>query len=232
VSATPTGTAVGVVTGLRFEARCLRGLQLSIRYSGGSAERARAETAGLVANGAAALVSFGLAGGLAPDLRAGDLLLPETVCTPAGGSASTDRAWRERLDARLTAHGLRVRGGPIAGSDRVIASPGEKRALLAATGAAAVDMESHAVAVVASARGLPFLVLRAIADAADRAIPQTAIETLRPDGNIRALAVLGGVIRQPGQLFALLRLARDTAAALRTLRRAAVLAGPALGPEG
>jgi hopanoid-associated phosphorylase len=228
VRAAPAGTAVGIVTGLRFEARCLRGLDLAVACSGGSAERARAEAAALVANGAAALISFGLAGGLAPDLRPGDLLLPESVCTPDGGSASIDRAWRERLDARLASRGLRAMGGPLAGSEHVVASPAEKQALRAATGAMAVDMESHAVAAVAGARGLPFLILRAVADPVDRAIPQTAIESLRPDGKIRALAVLGGIIRQPAQLLALLRLARDTTAAIRTLRRAAVAAGPAL----
>jgi adenosylhomocysteine nucleosidase len=92
----------------------------------------------------------------------------------------------------------------------------------------AVDLESHAVAEFASGAGMPFVVIRAIADPQDRALPQAALEALRPDGHVRARGILGGVIRQPGQLLALFRLGRDSAAALATLRRAARLAGPAL----
>ncbi|MGH6899279.1 MAG: phosphorylase [Geminicoccaceae bacterium] len=222
-------TAVGVVTGLRTEARCLRGLNLRIGYSGGSSQRSRAEAARLLAEGAAGLVSFGLAGGLAPDLRPGDLLLPETVLSPDGSSLAGDPPWRERLKALFERGGLRPMGGALAGSDRILATACDKRGLHEATGALAVDMESHEVAAAASAAGVPFVVVRAIADPYQRVIPQAALEALRPDGRVRVLAVLGGVIREPGQLLALLRLGRDTAAALAALRRAAALGGPALG---
>jgi adenosylhomocysteine nucleosidase len=220
---------VGVVTGLRAEARCLRGLAVRVACSGGSAERARAEAARLVAEGAAALVSFGLAGGLAPELRPGDLLLPEAVLSPHGPSIPTDPAWRGRLRSLLEAGGLRTTGSALVGSERVVATVGDKRKLREATGAVTVDMESHAVAETAVAAALPFVIIRAIADPHDRALPQAALEALRPDGHVRVLAILGGVIRAPGQLTALLRLGRDAAAALATLRRAAALSGSRLG---
>jgi adenosylhomocysteine nucleosidase len=224
--------AVGVVTGLRAEARCLRRLNLRIACTGGSSERARTEAARLVSEGAARLVSFGLAGGLAPELRPGDLLLPDTIRSPDGRSMPTDPAWRERLNALFVAGGLRTTSGALAGSERIVATVADKRALLEATGAIAVDMESHEVAAVASAAGIPFVVIRAIADPYDRVIPQAALEMLRPDGRVRVHGVLGGVIRQPGQLIALLRLGRESAAALATLPRAALLAGPALEEGG
>ena len=223
------GAAVGVVTGLRAEARCLRGLVVRVACSGGSSERARSEALRLVAEGAAGLVSFGLAGGLAPDLRPGALLLPESVRSPEGRSVPTDPRWRERLRIRLEGGGLLPRGDALAGSERVVATVSEKRALLETTGALAVDMESHAVAAVAREAGVPFVILRALADPYDRVIPQAALETLKPDGRVRVSAVLGGVIREPRQLLALMRLARYTAAALATLRRAAALVGPDLG---
>jgi hopanoid-associated phosphorylase len=220
---------VAVVTGLRAEARCLRGLEVAVACSGASPERARAEAARLLAEGATGLVSFGLAGGLAPDLRPGDLLLPEAVLSPQGRSMPTDPAWRERLRDLLERGGLHTTGGALVGSEQVVATVAAKRSLRAATGAAAADMESHAVAAIASAAGLPFLALRAIADPHDRVVPQAALEALRADGHVRLLATLGGVIREPGQLIALLPLGRDAAAALATLRRAARLAGTALG---
>jgi hypothetical protein len=90
-------------------------------------------------------------------------------------------------------------------------------------------MESHAVAAIASAAKIPFLVLRAIADPVDQALPQVAREALRPDGIIRIRATFGGLLREPGQLVALLRLARQSALALAALRRGVRLAGPGLG---
>jgi hypothetical protein len=90
-------------------------------------------------------------------------------------------------------------------------------------------MESHVLAAAATAAGVRFVVVRAIADPCDRVIPQAALETLTPDGRIRLSGTLGSVLREPGQLIALLRLGRDSAAALATLRRVARLGGPDLG---
>jgi hopanoid-associated phosphorylase len=228
VSPAGHSATVGIVTGSWAEARCLRRQDVRVACSGGSAERARSEAVRLVVDGAAALVSFGLAGGLAPELRPGDLLLPEIVHSAGTDSWSVDPIWRERVHARLAASGLEPRAGDVVGSERIVATAADKRALREATGAHAVDMESHAVAAVAAA-GLPFLVIRALADPYDQIIPQVAREALRPDGRVRLQATLGGLIREPGQVMALLRLARQSARGLANLRRAAALAGPGLG---
>jgi adenosylhomocysteine nucleosidase len=229
VSSEGHAATIGVVTGLRAEARCLRGLDVRIACSGGSAERARSEAERLVAEGAAALVSCGLAGGLVAEFRPGDLLLADSVRSTGLASWSVEPIWRERVYARLSAGGLEPKSGALVGSDHIVATASDKRALFEATGAVAVDMESHAVAAVATAAGLPFLVLRSVADPHDRVIPQVAREALRPDGRVRLRATLGGVIRQPGNLLELLRLGRESGAALATLRRAAALAGRGLG---
>lgn len=226
-----SGSAITVaaVAGFRAEARCLGGLDVTVAFSGGSAERARAEAERLVVEGAAALVSFGLAGGLAPELRPGDLLLPEIVRDAAAASWPVEPAWRERARARLANGGIAPEGGALAGSDRIVATAADKRALFEATSARAIDMESHAVAAVASAAGIPFLALRALADPADQVIPQVAREALRPDGRMRIRATFGGLLRAPGELMPLLRLARQSAVALTALRRGARLVGPQVG---
>jgi adenosylhomocysteine nucleosidase len=144
-------------------------------------------------------------------------------------SWSVDPIWRERLRAALAAGGLEPEPGPLVGSERIVATASDKQALFEMTGAVAVDMESHEVAAVATAAGIPFLVIRAIADPYDRVVPQAALEALRPDGRVRVLSTFGGVIRQPGQLMALLRLARQSGRGLASLRRAAALAGARLG---
>jgi adenosylhomocysteine nucleosidase len=227
VSQEEPSATVAALAGFRGEARCLRGPGVAIACSGGSAERARSEAQRLLGQGAAALVSFGLAGGLAPGLRAGELLLPEMVRSAGGASWPVDPVWRERVHARLAA--LEPKAGAVVGSERVVATASDKRDLLEASGAEAVDMESHAVAAVATEAGIPFLVLRALADPADQVVPQVAREALRPDGRIRIRATLGGLLRQPGDLMALLRLARQSGLALAALERGVRRAGPRLG---
>ena len=220
---------VGAITGSSVEARCLRRQDVRIICSGGSAERARSEATRLVAEGAAALVSFGLAGGLASELRPGDLLLPASVRSARTAAWPVDPTWRVRVHAGLIAGGLRPRAGAIVGTERIVATTADKRKLFEATGAQAVDMESHEVAAVAAEAGLPFLVIRALADPYDQVVPQVAREALRPDGRVRLQGMLGGLFRERGGAMALLRLTRQSARALLCLRRAAALAGPGSG---
>jgi adenosylhomocysteine nucleosidase len=80
-----------------------------------------------------------------------------------------------------------------------------------------VDLESGAVARVALAHGLPFAVLRAVADPAERNLPPAALLALDGAGRIGILRVLGSVFGNPGQILGLLALARDAAAARRAL---------------
>jgi hopanoid-associated phosphorylase len=215
--------SIGVVTGSRAEARCLSGLAGRIVCSGADAGRARRESERL-AGEVEGLVSFGLAGALAPDLREGELLLPGEVIVPDGRRIATDAAWRAHLTTLADA-----RSGPLLGSDQLIESVTAKTALHRASGAVALDMESHLVALAASATGLPFVVIRAVTDPADQALPAVARVALDAEGRVRMLAVAAALLRRPGDLPTLLRLARQSGAGLRTLRGVAARAGPALG---
>jgi adenosylhomocysteine nucleosidase len=106
----------------------------------------------------------------------------------------------------------------IAGVDAPVIEPAHKRSLRDATASVAVDMESHIAAAAAQAHGLPFAACRVIIDPAHRALPPAALVNLRPDGTPDVAAVLRSVIRQPGQLPALLRVAADARAAQLALR--------------
>ena len=218
---------IGVLTGLRAEARCLRRLDLTIACSGARPQRARSEAARLLAEGVVGLVSFGLAAGLARELRPGDLILADTVSLPDGRALASDAVWRDRLQAGLVKAGIAAQIGAVAGSERLLATPEQKQALLAATGALAADMESHAVAEAASAAGKPFLVIRAISDPADQALPAAAVRFLGAEGRIRPTA-LTGIIGNPRELARLLGLGLQTRRALATLHRVAVAAGGSL----
>lgn len=203
---------LGVVSGLVAEAACLPD-GMAIRCAGPGPRAAQAAAA-LLAGGAAALVSFGVAGGLSRKLQPGDLVLAETVVLPDGSVLPADPRLRARL-AHLSCH-----GGAVVGSDVPVLTPAAKRALRHATGGMAVDMESHVVARAAAAAGVPFLAVRAILDAADEAVPQLALAGMGEDGRSHALPVMAGLLRQPWQLPALLRLSRRMNAALAGLRRA------------
>ncbi|HYG90600.1 MAG TPA: nucleoside phosphorylase [Azospirillum sp.] len=216
-------TRLGVLTGVTAEARVLgvlSGAPPLVACSGADAERARALAAGLVARGATALVSVGLAGGLAEGWERGTLLLATEVELPDGSVRTVDRAWREDVLTRAHAAGVHLAGGRLASARRVMATPADKRALAEHSGAVAVDMESHAVALAAQTAGLPFLVLRAVADPWNAAIPPPALAGLGPDGTVRALAVAACLAREPWHLPDLLRLARDSRAGLTSLRAA------------
>ncbi len=218
---------IGVITGLRAEARCLRGLDLRVACSGARPGRARAEAARLLAEGAEGLVSFGLAAGLAPGLRPGDLVLAEAVRLPDGRRLPTDAAWRSGLLAALAEAGVAANLGTIAGAEHMLTTPAGKLALQQASGARAADMESHVVADVASAAAIPFIALRAISDAADQTVPALAARFLEPQGRIRLTALIG-VVGRPLELTRLLRLGLETRRALGTLRQAARAAGNSL----
>ncbi len=178
--------------------------------------------------GVAGLVSFGLAGGLAGGLAPGDLLIPDAVVLPDGRRIGTDPAWRARLAATLERAGMHPHGMAIAGSVHVVATPAAKAALAARSGAAAVDMESVAVAEVAAQAGLPFLVLRTVADRSDQVVPWVAQSAIDGQGEIRHLAVLAGLIGRPWEIGSLMALGRSSARGLASLRRVAALA-PGLG---
>ena len=85
-------------------------------------------------------------------------------------------------------------------------------------------MESHIVAEVAAAHGLPFAILRIIGDGADETLPAAARVPLRPDGGVAMASVLAAVARRPWEIPALIRLAGATNRAMQGLRAAQIAA--------
>jgi adenosylhomocysteine nucleosidase len=188
----------------------------------GIGQAAAAAAAGrLIDAGAGALVSWGLAGGLAPSLEAGAVCLPEEVIGPDGTHYSTAREWRETLARSVAAH-RRVAGGSMLTSAAPIATTAAKAAAHRDTGAVAVDMESSAVAKVALTRGLPFIAVRAIVDTAADELPR-AVSGASGSGQVRIGRLVLGLMRSPVDLVSLLRLAKRYRIAIGSLRTVAAL---------
>ncbi len=203
------------VTGLSAEARIAAGIGVVTLAGGGDPARLSLRLQAALDRGAAAVISFGIAGALEPGLRPGTTIVGRSVDDGTGERASTDPDWRRRLSAALP-HAI---AGDLVGVDRPICGVADKRDWHRRTGAAAVDMESHIVARLAARYDVPFAALRIVADPADRAVPQAATVGMRADGSTDVGAVLKALARQPGELPGLIRTALDARAAFVSLRR-------------
>jgi len=205
------------ITGLEAEAKIARRAGIRAVVIGGGRERRAAALTRAIAEGATGFISFGIAGGLDPRLRPGAVLLPEMVHSEAGESYPVDVEWRRLMIARIP-DGI---GGSLYGAETVVATAREKRALFDRTKSIAVDLESAAVASAAATSGIPFIVLRTVADPAHRSLPRAAVKGLTGEGKVAFGAVFGHLARRPHQLPALLFIAVDTRKALAAIHVAA-----------
>lgn len=222
---------IGIVSALAAEARTLgrvapRGAGLAqlpdgafLAVSGIGESAAAAAARRLVLAGATALASFGMAGGLDPALTCGAVVLPEEVAAWDGGgpgaqASATSAEWRRRLRDALPA-------ACIAAGGKLLTSPlpmgrAAKAEAWRISRAAAVDMESAAVAQVARQAGLPFIALRVIVDTASDELPPAVIAA-SSGGRLNIGRLLAGLLRAPADVAALMRLSARYRIASRVL---------------
>lgn len=211
---------LGVLTGMAREAVVIEraaaraGVALDVGLGGTDPARTRAQAKRLAGAAPDLLVSFGLAGGLVPAYRPGTLILPDAVVDDAGGRWPMSAGWHGALLDRQPEAG---HVDAVVGVDAPVATARAKHVLATATGAAAVDMESVALAQAAAERGVPMVVVRAVCDPAERAIPEVVQTLLDARGRVRWRRLPALVPNLPG----VLRLAADSTRATRSLRRGA-----------
>ncbi len=197
---------IGIVVGLQAEAAIARRLGWPVAIGGGGYAGALEAATRLLAAGATALVSFGLAGGLRPGLPAGTVVTPARIVDCHGGGWSVDMGFARQF-------------GPVSGvvlaARHVIGSAEAKAEAWRTTRADAVDLETAAIVHVAAGR--PVAVLRAICDPAGRSLPPAALAALDAAGRIGFGAVMWSVARRPRQISGLVALGREAAAARRAL---------------
>jgi hopanoid-associated phosphorylase len=207
----PRPTVIAV-TSLAREAFVARGSGVSVVCSQG--DRLGAALHAALHPGVAGIISFGISGGLHPELVAGNWVVASAV-RYRDRAIATDSKWQHELCKLLPGAVL----AEIAGSDTIVPTPAEKSHLHRTTGAVAVDMESHIAAEVAVAHGIPFAACRVVIDAAHRALPPAAGPALDSNGKVNVLAVMQSVLRTPSQLPDLARAAFDACIAERALRK-------------
>jgi adenosylhomocysteine nucleosidase len=212
-----------VVVGLEFEARIAAGPGMRVICSGDGRNLA-SQLAGALSHDCRGLVSFGVAGGLAPHLRPGDCVVGSAVVSKTARH-ELDQEWSKKLLATIPS----AVHGTLYGTSTPVADTRTKRALFEETGAMAVDMESHVVAEFGARHGLPVAAIRVITDPAVRALPEAALVAMRPNGTTDIPAMLRRLVTNPHELPALMRTALDARAARATLMRGRQLLGPGLG---
>jgi adenosylhomocysteine nucleosidase len=212
----PSSANVLIVSGLKREAAILAGPGRATLC--GAAPVLRAGLAAAASLKPALVVSWGLCGGLDPRLRPGDLILGSEIVSNEA-VVRTDQAVTSLLAQRLASAGARVEVDRLAASGAPVLTAAAKAALRRVTEAAAVDMESLIAGQYAHEQGSPFAIVRAVADPAERALPPLVLKAVDSNGGIDAVAVIGELLRSPGQFARLRAAARDSSAAFQTLKR-------------
>ncbi len=103
----------------------LSGRRVIVVEAGAGAARAAAGTEALLAGHKPRwVISAGFAGALAPELKRGDILMPDRIADCAGRELEVDF----HIDPAVLADNPRLHVGRLLTADRVIADPAEKRA--------------------------------------------------------------------------------------------------------
>ncbi|WP_287497210.1 phosphorylase [Pandoraea sp. CB10b_02] len=204
-----------VVTGMPFEARIARGDGVHVLCAQNATLAAELDAA-IARHGARGLVSFGTAGGLVPGVKPGQWVVAHKVLDmpQQAREYAAHPGWADVLLHAMPG----ALHADLAGVATPVVAAGDKAALSRETGAAAVDMESHIVARVALARGLPFVAARVVIDPAERSLPPAALAGMRPDGSADVVGVLRSLAGDPRQLPALLRVGQDAGRAKRAMQ--------------
>lgn len=157
------------------------------------------------------VVVVGIAGGVDPNFEIGDVFVPSAVIDGATGDE-----YRPHLLGDLEP------GGKLSTSDDFIVDE-PRLAELSAKGVVAVDMETAAIAAVCERRGTPWTAFRAISD---RAIEGDAemLSMANGDGSPNLAGAAKYILRHPGKLPFLFRLAQGATKAANAAADAAVSA--------
>lgn len=217
---------VVLVTGMKLEAHIAKifGRRFRAVVREGSEHEFWEKIQEAIKRGGAAIISYGIAGGLHPRLKSGDIIIGDSV-VDNNITFETDLKWRNHLKKIITRSTI----GKVIGVDRPVTSSMEKNQLNAQYGGIIVDMESHIAARIAKVHGLPFVILRVIADHAKREVPEAARQALKQNGTISYRPIINSIKEDPKQMTTMYHLSVDFFRSLRSLFRCNWLLGKGFG---
>lgn len=195
-----------------------------LAYSGAGASNAHAAAELLITQGANQLISWGCAGALSAELKSGDLVLADNLIDAEGNTIAVNIDWHQRAKTLLEYKPKFVlQCGSLLESKTLVSLSRDKQYLHQQTHALALDMESIAVAKVAHAHALPFLVIRVIADSVTMDLPEAVSYALNEQGDVVLSKLLIFLLLHPSQLPSLIKLGQCFNAAKKTLKSVAQL---------
>jgi len=174
------------------------------------------------------VLSTGVAGGLSPDLALGAIVLANSVMTCHLETGLPEhilevtQARREAIASALTIAGKVAFAGTIFTSGKPLATAAAKSRAAKLSGAVAVDMESAAIALEATIRGVQHACLRAILDRASEDV--AGAELADENGRVRALVAARAIMGDPAILKSGIRLMRNLRVATNAMGEAVAAA--------
>jgi hypothetical protein len=157
------------------------------------------------------VIVVGIAGAVENQTPIGTLVLPQLVISRADGSGY-----------RPMPLGIGDIHGTLCTTDQLLLDPA-LHADLRAQGVVALDMETAAVAKVCDEHGVPWSVVRAISDrAGDGDVDADILDLTWPDGRPNLSAVARYLVKHPGALPRLIRLANGANVAAERASDAAI----------
>ena len=172
------------------------------------------------------VIGTGVVGALSGGLKPGDLVLSDRTIMIHGDGKVDEQvtaisvAYVRAIGRSLANAGIAYSTGAILTSHRVLATRAEKRRAKGSTGAIAVDMETAAVASEATARGIPFVAIRAVLDEVDDEI--FGAEMADEDGKVKPLAATSFLLRNPATMLKLPRMMRNLSRATASISDALI----------
>ncbi len=219
--AVATGSAPVAAGPFEVTAARLEGVSVLLAECGIGKVNAAALTQALLGAGARRVIMTGVAGGVDPALRVGDIVVSvdavqhdvdvRALGYEPGQVPGESLAWvaDEALHAFALAAagevaanaGVRVVAGRIASGDQFVADAAHVAVLREQFGAACAEMEGAAVAQVCARWGVPWVIVRSVSDTADhdaevdfRAFTRSAAD--------RSVAVVRGTLRRSRAAYA------------------------------
>ncbi len=218
---------------MRREARAIGRRAVSVGAGARAGDGLRAQ---LKEGGIEAVLVAGICGALDPSLAPGDVILASSALADGKPELHSDArllvAARAALAAQTRGRVPQRRDGAPDGfvCSRLLTIPaptvdaGERRSLWRDVAAAAVDMETYALAEAATEGGIPWLAVRTVSDAAEARLP-SAIASWRDERDDWPVAF--AIARRPREWTLAVRLAWDTRMALQSLARATAVVSAA-----
>ena len=171
----------------------------------------------LIAPKVSHLISWGTAGGLTSNLKAGDLLIPDVVSDKNKICYSTDSKFNKILVESLPS-GISFSSELISESTTILNDINEKEAFRRQNNAVACDMESASIARLASEKGIPFNALRVVTDDYSTRIPKSVSLSISKDGDFSKTKFLFHTIKHPKEIVQVIHLAINFRKVKKTMK--------------